>query len=87
MIISVSSMGSDKIRLLNSRRYTTHDATQFRYAGSLTPRHKSTVCGDDEYAPIDLGISILSLLSFNGVDKSQRDRQNGALRRDEKVCT
>jgi len=23
--------------------------------GSLTPRHKGTVCGDDEYAPINLG--------------------------------
>jgi len=31
----------DKIRsdCWVSRRYTTHDATQFRYAGSLTPRH------------------------------------------------
>ena len=33
-------------------------STQFRYAGSLTPRHKGTVCGDDEYAPINLGLLI-----------------------------
>jgi hypothetical protein len=38
-----------------SRRYTTRDATQFRNAGPLTPRHKSTVCGDDENAPTNLG--------------------------------
>ena len=30
------------------RRYTTCDATQFRDAGPLTPRHKCTVCGDDD---------------------------------------
>ena len=47
-----------------SRRYTTHDATQFRDAGSLTPRHKGTVCGDDEYAPINLGTPGLLYLSI-----------------------
>ena len=49
----------DKIRLLGFT--TLHDSR--RYAIPLcwiphTPRHKGTVCGDDEYAPIDLGISI-----------------------------
>jgi hypothetical protein len=36
--------------LHDSRRY----AIPLSMPGSLTPRHKGTVCGDDEYAPINL---------------------------------
>jgi hypothetical protein len=35
-------------------RLTTLRNSAIGYAGSLTPRHKGTVCGDDEYAPINL---------------------------------
>ena len=54
-------------------------STQFRYAGSLTPRHKGTVCGDDEYAPINLGLLISTIVShlMKGGKLGNRDRVPG----------
>ena len=50
-VIILTSIGSKRdkiIRFLGCACYTTCDATQYRDAGPLTPRHKGAVCGDDD---------------------------------------